>query len=106
MNRNEGFIQLIIILVLFVVILSLLGVSLSALFQDKTLKENFSFVWNAVNFAWQNWLMGPVGAMWDFIGGFIVDFIWKPVLEILQALKRGENPFYALNYLDYSMSGN
>ena len=42
--NQKGFLQLIVILVLLVVILSLLGVSLSTLFENKTLQENFSFV--------------------------------------------------------------
>ncbi|TSC73393.1 MAG: hypothetical protein G01um101470_119, partial [Parcubacteria group bacterium Gr01-1014_70] len=46
--NNTGIIQLLIIIILSVVILSLLGVSLRALFTDQTLKENFVFLWNFV----------------------------------------------------------
>lgn len=89
MEKQQGIIQLIIILVLFIVILSLLGVSLSAVFQNKTLRGNFAFVWNAIEFVWQHWLKGPAEIVWSFIA----EFFWGPFLDAMRTIKRGENPF-------------
>jgi len=53
MNTKGGFVQLLIILVLIVIILSLLGVSISSVINNKTLQENFAFLWNTVMRLWQ-----------------------------------------------------
>jgi hypothetical protein len=52
---NEGIIQLIIIVILFIVILSLLGVSLRALLTDQTLAANFIFVWDTLSHVWETY---------------------------------------------------
>ncbi len=67
MNNQNGFVQLIIILILLIIILSLLGVSLSSLFNDKTLRENFSFVWNGLIHVWDTYLAGYATAFWNFL---------------------------------------
>ena len=81
---HQGFVQLIIIFVLFLVILSLLGVSLSSFIQNKTLKENFSFVFDFLRLAWEKWLAGPVLATWDFTFRFMTEFVGEPVLKALE----------------------
>lgn len=84
---HQGFVQLIIILVLLLVILSLLGVSLSSLIQNKTLKENFSFVFNFLRLAWEKWLAGPVLATWDFMLRIMTGYIGEPLLKALERVK-------------------
>jgi hypothetical protein len=61
-QKNAGFIQLIIIIILSIVILSLLGVSIGSLINNKTLHENFSFLWNFLVWIWQTYA-GPV---WNY----------------------------------------
>src|SRR3989344_1955197 len=59
MPQDRGIIQLLIILVLAVVIISLLGVKLGEVFQNKVLQDNFSFVFRAAKFVWENYLARP-----------------------------------------------
>ena len=91
-TKNRGFIQLIVIFLLLVVILSLLGVSLSALFQNKTLQENFSFIGNAIKAVLNSWAGKTVGVMWDFVANFFRDFIWSAFIDAMNAIKAGKNP--------------
>ena len=64
-NQNKGIIQLLIIIVLSVIILSLLGVSLRALFTDQTLKENFVFLWNFLKHAGRTYLWPYLQILWQ-----------------------------------------
>ncbi|PIR69833.1 MAG: hypothetical protein COU47_00125 [Candidatus Niyogibacteria bacterium CG10_big_fil_rev_8_21_14_0_10_46_36] len=74
---EKGIIQILIIFILFVVVLSLLGVSLSSLTQNETLRNNFSFVWHWSSFIWENYLKAPTTAVWNFF----VEFIFTPIKE-------------------------
>ncbi len=58
-TERRGFIQLIVIFILIVIILSLLGVSLSALVNNPTLQENFGFIGKWVSAIWNSWLAAP-----------------------------------------------
>lgn len=66
-HNQHGFFQLIVILVLLIVILSLLGVSLSALFQNKTLQENFSFIGTGFKNLWGSGFGTTVETLWSFV---------------------------------------
>lgn len=86
--KNSGFIQLLVILVLFVIILSLFGVSLTSLFGDKTMRENFSFLFNNTQYIWRTYLASPariVVALW-------VRYVWIPFTESMNRIRQGENP--------------
>lgn len=78
-NENQGFIQLIIIIALLVIILSLLGVSLSALFSNPVLQQNFGFLWNWMGNFWNNYLAAPFVYLWNLW----VEIAWKPFLGML-----------------------
>lgn len=84
---NSGFIQIIIILALLVIILSLLGVSLSALFQNPVLQDNFGFIGNWASWLWSNYLSN---AFW-YIYEIFKELIWEPSLNILRGIKNGES---------------
>lgn len=84
---KKGFIQIVIILVLLVVILSLLGVSLSALFSNPFIKENFSFIKDWCLWLWNNYLQAPA----QYIYNLFINIVWNPVLEILRGIIGGGN---------------
>lgn len=88
MGDNQGIIQLLIILILLVVILSLLGVSLSTLFGNKTLRENFSFIWSALKLVWNKYLGAPASYAFDVFR----DLIWEPFVEVMKGLKKDQTP--------------
>ncbi|MEK7650065.1 MAG: hypothetical protein AAB367_03880 [Patescibacteria group bacterium] len=69
---SKGIIQLGIIIILSVVILSLLGVSLSSLVNNKTIKENFIFLWEGITWVWQNYAGAWFWKLWDLVSSF-----WK-----------------------------
>lgn len=83
---KEGFIQIIIILALLVIILSLLGVSLGALFENPILRDNFGFIWEWVIQLWNSYLSVP---FW-YIYEIFVELIWEPSLDTLRGIKSGE----------------
>ena len=64
---NQGFIQSIVIIILLLVIVSLLGVSLTSVFNDKTLQENFSFVGEGISTFWNTYGKEYVGKLWNLI---------------------------------------
>lgn len=64
---DKGFIQLIIILLLSLIIISMLGVSVSSFINNKTLRENFSLLWQALVWLWQNYLLAQAQAVWQFL---------------------------------------
>ncbi len=84
MENKRGFIQILIILVLLIVIISLLGVSLGELFSNKTLKDNFSYVFGGINFVWENYLLAPV----KIIFGTFKDLLWEPLAESLKKIRK------------------
>lgn len=90
-SANRGFIQLLIILVLVVIILSLLGVSLSSLFQNKTLQENFGFIGDTIRHAWSSWAGQASQTIWDMAWPVIHDYFWIPLRDLIANLKSGGN---------------
>ncbi len=84
---NNGFIQFIIILVLLLVIVSLMGVRLLDVVNNKIVKDNFSFAWNFSNWMWDNYLHNPVKIAWQLW----VDILWKPFVGAMEKIKSGQS---------------
>ncbi|OGZ42122.1 MAG: hypothetical protein A3C80_01760 [Candidatus Ryanbacteria bacterium RIFCSPHIGHO2_02_FULL_45_43] len=80
-------IRLLIIFVLVVVLLSLLGVNIVSLLNNKTLRDNFSFIWNWTKHIWITYLKAPVARA--------AIFIWeegiKPVFQLLKDRNNASN---------------
>lgn len=66
-RKSSGFVQLIIIIIMAVIIMSLLGVSISSLVNNKTLKENFAALWSGIQWLWSNYLGAQAAALWHWI---------------------------------------
>lgn len=89
MAPKQGFIQIIIIAVLLVIILSLLGVSLSALFSNPVLKDNFGFLGKWMAVLWGGYLSVPfsyVQTIWNTL-------VWQPFVETMKGFQQGTSPF-------------
>ena len=84
-SRNKGFIQIIIIAVLLVIILSLLGVSLNALFSNTVLRDNFGFLGRWIADIWNAYL----GAVFNYLWNIWVTVFWQAFLDAMKGL----NPF-------------
>jgi len=81
--KNEGLIQLLIIIVLSVIILSLLGVSLASLVENQTLKGNFTFLWRALKYIWNEYLFKYSMMLINFLE----NKIGEPILDKFQIMK-------------------
>jgi len=79
-TQQKGFVQLIIIVALLVIILSLLGVSLRALFANELLKENFGFIGEWLRWFWNGYLGMPFRLFYE---GFVKPF-WERFLDALR----------------------
>lgn len=59
-------------LIIIVLILSLLGVNIASLFNNRTIIENFSFLWHWTMRIWQSYLAVPLSQIWHFIWTTII----------------------------------
>lgn len=92
--REQGFIKLIIIIVIALLVLSYFGFDLEKAVKDPKTQKNFNFVERTVLAIWQNVLKKPVMYVWHIF----VDLIWQPAINNLFKLKNGGNPtFNTLN---------
>lgn len=88
-TQKQGFIQIIIIAVLLVIILSLLGVSLSALFSNPILRDNFGFLGRWMAVLWDNYLSLP----FEYIKDVWNTLVWQPFVETMKGFQQGVSPF-------------
>ena len=79
-KNQQGIIQTIIIFILVIIILSLVGIKLTDIFKNETLKENFAFVSKGFLYVWDQWLKDPALTLWRWIR----DFIWHPGSEAMK----------------------
>ena len=73
MAHQQGFISLIIIVILSVIILSLLGVSLRAFFYDETLRDNFAFLGRFSKSVWNDYLKAYAYKLKEVVQGIAGD---------------------------------
>lgn len=85
---QKGFVQLLIILALLIIVISLLGISLSDVAQNPQVKGNFSFVYSASQWLWDNYLHDPVNIAFRVW----VDVLWKPFVSAMQKVGDGQLP--------------
>ena len=64
---KQGFIQLIVILILMLVIASLLGADLSSLYKNKTLRANSLVVWRWIERVLDQYVLPYGGALGSFL---------------------------------------
>ena len=89
---KQGFIQFLVIIALLIVIMSLLGVNIASLLNNKTLRDNFSFIGGWIQYIWLQYLQTPASYLWEFFK----EFIWEPSLDSLRRLREGgavPNPY-------------
>ncbi|OGF82247.1 hypothetical protein A3B18_03845 [Candidatus Giovannonibacteria bacterium RIFCSPLOWO2_01_FULL_46_13] len=84
MKNNRGFVQLLVILVLVVIIISLLGVSLGDIPEKNTLKENFGYVWDGIEYVWENFIYPYAGTIWEKAR----EYIWEPILRTANKIRQ------------------
>lgn len=54
-----------VILVMGVIIISMLGISISSFINNTTLRDNFSYLWQGVTWLWGNYILGALKSVWN-----------------------------------------
>lgn len=89
MTNQGGFIKLVIIIIVIIAILSYFNINIRSITESDLFKENFSYVWNWIVFAWDNYLERPFVYVWNDI---FLDLIWNPSIDALRELRNGGTP--------------
>lgn len=73
---NNGFMQIIVILILIVIIVSLLGISLKDIFgklsANPEVKDNFTFIKNWMIDLYKTYLSKPIGNSLDYAKNYLL----------------------------------
>ena len=88
-NRQNGFVRTILIIIIAILVLSYLGIDLKAIVDAPGTQNNLNYVWGGVSYVWTNYLARPFNYLWYDI---FVDKIWSEFLKTLDTIKRGGNP--------------
>lgn len=88
MTANQGFIKLIILLLMAVIVLGFFGISLKAVFTKETVRGNLEFVWQAVRYVWDNYLAGLAKWAWDIF----YNLLWRSFVENAERIRQGKPP--------------
>ncbi|MSR71340.1 MAG: hypothetical protein EXS50_01525 [Candidatus Taylorbacteria bacterium] len=86
-NKKQGLVKMIIVIVIALLILSYYGFDLEQLVKNPTTQKNFNYLEKTVLYIWQNVLKTPIMYVWNIF----VDLIWQPALQNLTNIKNGGN---------------
>jgi len=79
-NKQQGLIKMIIVIVIAIVILSYFGLDLKNIWTSDQVQKNLGYVWNLIVSIWHNYLSTPFEYLW----GIWVTYIWTPFLSFLK----------------------
>jgi len=82
-------IKYIILAIIIIAILSYFGFNLKSFVENDIVQNNFGYAWNAIKYAWNNFLARPADYLWNDI---FVNLLWNPFVDTLQRLKAGKSP--------------
>ncbi|MEI6420143.1 MAG: hypothetical protein WCO30_00785 [bacterium] len=84
-KSKQGFVKMVILLIIGLLVLSYLGIDLRSTVESQQNKENFSYVWGYTHAFWDKYLAGPADWIWQNI---IIDIVWeKGILVGLNLIK-------------------
>lgn len=86
MQKQEGLIKLIILIIIAIFVLSFFGISIRSLIEGESFQENFNYVLNVVKSVWQKYLAESAKYLWNDI---FIDLIWNSFIENLEKIKGG-----------------
>lgn len=67
MKAQKGFINFLITIILIIVILSILNINLRLFIEKGKIKENFMYIWEGIEYTWDNYLKKPAEYLWNNI---------------------------------------
>ncbi|MFA7252802.1 MAG: hypothetical protein WC027_03010 [Candidatus Paceibacterota bacterium] len=78
-NKQQGLIGTIILIVIAIIILSYFGVDLKRLWTSDQVQKNLGYVWNLIVKIWTDYLSTPFEYLW----GIWVKYFWTPFMDFL-----------------------
>lgn len=72
MNKDRGFVQIIIAVIVIVLILTFLRFDLRSLVESDTGQSNFGYLWELITKLWW-WFWGLIIFVWDKFVGLLKD---------------------------------
>jgi hypothetical protein len=93
-NKQQGLIKLIIIIIIAIIILSYFGFDLQAIVESPESQGNLGYVWGLLASLWNNYLMQPVLYFWNNI---FIDLLWETFISNFERIKAGEATDFELN---------
>ena len=89
MQKNKGFVKMIVLIIIGILILSYFGFNLKSIAESPTSQSNFSYVWGTLSYVWDTFLAGPAIWVWNkIIVGIFWELALKPGLQALEAVSR------------------
>jgi hypothetical protein len=84
MHTQQGLIKFILIVIVIIIVLGYFGFNLREIMDTPTVKDNLSYVWQAIVNVWNNWLKEPAGWFWTNVW---VPYIWEPFVQVMDVIK-------------------
>lgn len=77
-------IKYIILAIILIAILSFFGFNIKSFIERDIVQNNFSYVWNAIKYGWDNFLARPADYLWNDV---FVNLLWEPFISALKKIK-------------------
>jgi len=87
LNKNQGFLKLILIIIIAIIILSYFGFDLRSIIEAERTQTNLDYVWGIVTNVWDTYLVEPVSYLWNDV---FIDLIWESFIDNLERIKAGQ----------------
>lgn len=87
LQRDRGFIGMIVLIVIAIVILSYLGFDLKKIFTSDSVQKNFSYVTDVIKDVWSGYLSKPFTFVWSEAVKPLFQIVWKAFLAGVEGIK-------------------
>lgn len=87
LKQKQGFIKLIIIIIIAIIILSYFGFDLRSIVESPESQGNLGYVWGGIIYVWETWLVNPLTYLWNDV---FIDLLWDNFIENMERIKAGE----------------
>lgn len=88
MATNTGIIKFLILIFIGIIVLGFFGISLKSVFMKESVRENITFVWQAIRYAWDNYLAVPAAYIWNIF----YNLLWRSFVENADRIRQGKPP--------------
>ncbi len=84
---QEGLIKIIIIIIIFLLVLSYLGINLRSIIESESFQNNWNYAREGVKYIWQSYLSNPAKYLWYNV---FIDLIWESFIDNMERIKDGQ----------------